>query len=234
MAAARRARRASCATTSRRPGPSSTGTPPTSEFHESYRRRVRGQRNAGARAALRGASGYAWRRPRPQSSIGRSPAARTSRSCARWRAEAACEHAGYFDSSARCSSAASASDRVGLIASWRALRTACRSARDYDVACGVRAARASLGRRADRSRARIQCEFRARMVPLIAAARRLGPIERLLFRPWLERGSIARPRRKSPSSAARRLPLAPQLAGCLAEMGTQTPSRTAARKLRAP
>jgi hypothetical protein len=55
-------------------------------------------------------------------------------------------------------------------------------------------------------------EFRARMMPLIQRHAGLGRIERLLFRPWLEREDPVRTPQLAEKRPERRLPLAPQLA----------------------
>lgn len=77
-------------------------------------------------------------------------------------------------------------ERVGLVASWRAVRATCRAARDT----GVRAAFEPLARHwrgAPTVPVLDYGEFRTRMVALIERHTDLGRIERLLFLPWLER-----------------------------------------------
>jgi len=76
-------------------------------------------------------------------------------------------------------------ERVGLLTSWRTVRAACRSARDFDAS----AAFEPLGRHWGGAPTVPELgygEFQARMVQLIQRHAALGRIERLLFRPWLE------------------------------------------------
>jgi len=118
--------------------------------------------------------------------------------------QAACDHGGYFDYFSALFERCKRQERVGLVTSWRTVRAACRSARDFDA----RTAFEPLGRHWGGAPTVPELgygEFRARMVPLIQRHAALGRIERLLFRPWLEseRGAPApqlpekRPERRS-------------------------------------
>jgi len=118
--------------------------------------------------------------------------------------QAACDHGGHFDYFSALFERCKRDERVGLVTSWRTVRAACRSARDFDA----RTAFEPLGRHWGGAPTVPELgygEFRARMVPLIQRHAALGRIERLLFRPWLEseRGAPApqlpekRPERRS-------------------------------------
>ena len=126
--------------------------------------------------------------------------------------QAACNHAGCFDYFRALFERCKRDERVGLVARWRAVRAACRSARDFDA----RAAFEPLGchwRGAPTVPALGYGEFRARMAPLIERHAALGRIERLLFRPWLERERIT-PAPQLPEARPERRPLlAPQPMG---------------------
>ncbi len=179
------------------------------EFHESYRRPRPGPEERGACAALDAlhlcvAAAQAAVLYRALARCADEPALRAL------VREAACEHAGYFEFFRALFERCKREDRVGLVASWRALRTACRSARDFDA----RAAFEPLGRHWDGAPtvpALEYSEFRARMVPLIERHAGLGRTERLLFRPWLERGDPVPAPQVAEKRPERRLPLAPQL-----------------------
>jgi hypothetical protein len=124
--------------------------------------------------------------------------------------EAACEHAGYFSHFRALFERCKRDERVGLLAGWRAVRAACRSARDIDT----RAAFEPLGRHwggAPTVPGLDYGEFRARMVPLIERHAGLGRIERFLFRPWLEREHPAPAPQLPQPRAERGALLTPQL-----------------------
>jgi hypothetical protein len=123
--------------------------------------------------------------------------------------EAASDHGGSFDYFRALFERSTRSERVGLVTAWSAVRATCQSARD----CDVRAAFDPLGRHWGGARTVAELsygEFRARMVQLVERHAGLGRIERLLFRPWLERERIP-PAAQSPErQPERHLPLAPQ------------------------
>lgn len=123
--------------------------------------------------------------------------------------EAAIKHAGYFGHFRAVFECCKRNERVGLVAGWRTVRAACRSARDFHV----RAAFEPLGSHwsgAPTVPGLDYGEFRARMVPLIQRHAGLGSIERLLFRPWLERERHAPVLQLPERRPERRLSLAPQ------------------------
>jgi len=100
--------------------------------------------------------------------------------------QAARDHGGCFDYFSTLFERCKRDERVGLVTSWRTVRAACRSARDFDAS----AAFEPLGRHwggAPTVPVLSYGEFRSRMAPLIQRHAALGRIERLLFRPWLER-----------------------------------------------
>lgn len=100
------------------------------------------------------------------------------------------EHAGYFDFFRDLFERCKRAERVGLAATWRTAIAISRSARDDDVA----AAFEPLGRNWNRSSvvpAVGYCEYRERMAQFIRRHAALGPIERMLFRPWFERAPAA-------------------------------------------
>jgi len=123
--------------------------------------------------------------------------------------EAACNHVAYFEHFRALFERWKRRDRIGFAAGWRALQTACRSARDFDVAVAF----APLGGQWNGARTVPDLaygEFRSRMASHIRRHAALGRIERLLFRPWLERGG-ATPAPQSPSALPPRwLPLTPR------------------------
>lgn len=99
---------------------------------------------------------------------------------------AACDHAEYFDFFRSCFERRKQVDRVGLAATLRTVTAICRSARDYDVAAAFHA----LGRNWTGDAivpVLSYLEFRQRMAQQLQRHAALGLIERLLFRPWLER-----------------------------------------------
>jgi hypothetical protein len=99
---------------------------------------------------------------------------------------AAADHAGYFDFFRMLFERCRESERVGPVATWRTLAVVCRSARDHDVAAAFDA----LGRNwkiAPIVPLLGYPEYRLRMAQLIRRHAAPGPIQRLLFRPWLVR-----------------------------------------------
>ena len=102
---------------------------------------------------------------------------------------AAAEHAGYFDFFQALFDRLRRRERVGLAATWRTLVAVCRGARDHGVACAFQALAGNwkatpivpdLG----------YPEYRERMARLVQRHAALGPVERLLFHPWLERERV--------------------------------------------
>jgi hypothetical protein len=123
--------------------------------------------------------------------------------------EAARDHGGCFDYFSALYERCKRDERVGLVTSWRTVRAACRSARDFDA----RTAFEPLGRHWAGAPTVPELgygEFRARMVPLIRRHAALGRIERLLFRPWLESERGAPAPQLPEKSAERRLLFAPR------------------------
>ncbi len=100
--------------------------------------------------------------------------------------KAACDHAAYFDYFRALFERRKRNERVGFTATLRAVIAVSRCARDHDVASAFQV----LGQ--NWNRAPIvpglgYPEYRERMAQLIQRHAALGPVERLLFRPWLER-----------------------------------------------
>jgi len=155
------------------------------EFYESYRRPRSGRDGREASAVLEalGLCAAAAQAAVLYRALARSADEPALRALAR---EAASQHAGYFAHFRALFECCKREERVGLVAGWRTVRAACRSARDFDA----RAAFEPLGRHwsgAPTVPGLDYGEFRARMVPLIQRHAGLGRIERLLFRPWLAR-----------------------------------------------
>jgi len=99
---------------------------------------------------------------------------------------AACDHAGFFDYFRALFERFKQTGRVGFAAIWRTVIAVSRCARDHDVAAAIQTlARnwkcAAIVPDLDYS------EYRERTARLIQRHARLGPVERWLFRPWLER-----------------------------------------------
>lgn len=123
--------------------------------------------------------------------------------------QAACDHASSFDYFRALFECCKRTERAGLVTCWRTVRAACRSARDFDA----RAAFEPLGRHWGGAPTIPELgygEFRARMVPLIQRHAGVGRIDRLLFRPWLERERSAPAPQLPEKRPERRLLLAPQ------------------------
>lgn len=125
--------------------------------------------------------------------------------------KAACCHASYFDYFRTLVERFKRIKRSGFAATWRTVIAASRCARDHDVANAYQV----LGRNwngAPTVPAIGYSEYRERMVQLIQRHATLGPVERLLFRPWLAR-SRAAPAQPPPVAAPNRwLPAMPQSA----------------------
>lgn len=99
---------------------------------------------------------------------------------------AACDHAEFFDHFRSCFETRRRIERVGFAATLRTVNAACRSARDYDVATAFQALDRNWA--GDRIVPGLDYpEFRQRMAQLLQRHAALGPIERLMFRPWLQR-----------------------------------------------
>jgi hypothetical protein len=103
--------------------------------------------------------------------------------------QAAAEHVEFFEYFRTCFEQRKRVERVGFIATVRTVNAVCRSARDHDVASAFRALDSHWG--GDRIvPALAYPEFRQRVMQLLLRHAALGPIERLLFRPWLERVDV--------------------------------------------
>lgn len=104
--------------------------------------------------------------------------------------DAARDHAAHFDYFRALFERCKRLERVGFVAAWRAAVAICRSARDDDVA----AAFAPLDRNwngAPIVPGLSYQEYRERLAQLIRRRSAPGWVERLLFRPWLERDRAA-------------------------------------------
>jgi hypothetical protein len=122
--------------------------------------------------------------------------------------QAACDHGGCFDYFSALFERCRRDERVGLLTSWRTVRAACRSARDFDARTAFEPLAhhwagaptvPDLG----------YGEFRSRMAALIQRHAALGRIECLLFRPWLENERSAPAPQLTERHADRRMRLAP-------------------------
>lgn len=116
--------------------------------------------------------------------------------------KAACCHAGYFDYFRILFERCKRIKRLGYAASWRTVIAASRCARDHDVASAFQV----LGRNwngAPTVPVLGYSEYRERMVLSIQRHAALGPVERLLFRPWLAR-SRAAPAQPPPAAGPNR------------------------------
>ena len=125
--------------------------------------------------------------------------------------KAACRHAGYFDYFRILFERFKRIKRAGFAATWRTVIAASRCARDHDVASAFQV----LGRNwngAPTVPVLGYSEYRERMAQSIQRHAALGPVERLLFRPWLARGRAA-PAQPPPAAGTNRwLPAMPQSA----------------------
>jgi hypothetical protein len=99
---------------------------------------------------------------------------------------AAIEHAGHFDYLRPLFERAKQLEGVGFAAAWRAVRGICRSLRDGAVATAFKSL-AGNWKGAGVVPELGYSEYRERMARLIHRHAGLGWVERLLFRPWLER-----------------------------------------------
>jgi len=112
--------------------------------------------------------------------------------------KAACDHAGFFDYFRGLFDRCRRLEPVGFAVTWRTVVAVSRSARDHDVAAAFEV----LGRH---WKGAAICpgfdypEYRARMARLIRRHAGLGPVERMLFRPWLERPRIEPTSRAAPA-----------------------------------
>jgi len=100
--------------------------------------------------------------------------------------QAACDHAAFFDYFRTIFERCKRHERAGFAEGWRTVKAACRSARDSDVGTAFE----PLARNWNGNCTVPQldyAEFVQRMAQLIQRHAALGPIERLLFRPWLKR-----------------------------------------------
>jgi len=83
-------------------------------------------------------------------------------------------------------------ERIGIAAAWRAAIACCRTGRDEEVADAFRPIAGNWKGTAIVS-AIDYPEFRERMARLVIRRAALGPVERMLFRPWLVRERAAPP-----------------------------------------
>lgn len=104
--------------------------------------------------------------------------------------DAARAHAGYFDFFRDLFERCKRVERVGLAAIWRTAGAVSRSARDDDVAAAFEPLERNWNGTSIVPGSSYR-EFRDRMVQFIQRHAALGAIERLLFRPWLERAPAA-------------------------------------------
>ena len=122
---------------------------------------------------------------------------------------AASDHAVFFDYFRAFFERRKRIERVGFVATLRTVTAVCRSARDHDVAAAFRAL--------DRNWTGAAIvpdigypEYRQRMAQQIQRHAALGPVERLLFRPWLHRERAVPAPQLEASRPNRWLPLAVQ------------------------
>ena len=101
-------------------------------------------------------------------------------------ARAAAEHAAFFDYLRPLFERGKRLEGLGLIAGWRAAGEVSRSARDGAVAAAFRPL-AESWKGASIVPGMSYPEYRDRMAQLVLRCAPLGWLERLLFRPWLER-----------------------------------------------
>jgi hypothetical protein len=117
---------------------------------------------------------------------------------------AAREHAGYFDYFRALFERCKRVERVGFGATWRTAIAISRSARDDDVAAAFQPLAQNWNGTSIVPGFGYP-EYRERMAQFIQRHAALGPIERLLFRPWLERARAA-PAPQAPVVRAGRWP----------------------------
>ena len=101
-------------------------------------------------------------------------------------ARAAGEHAAFFDTLRPLYERGRRREGLGLVASWRAAGAVCRAARDGAVAAAFRPL-AESWKGACIVPGLSYPEYRSRMAQLVLRCAKLGWLERLLLRPWLER-----------------------------------------------
>jgi len=123
--------------------------------------------------------------------------------------KAACDHAGFFDTFRALFERCQQFERAGFTATWRTVIAISRSARDHDVAAAFQAL-APNWKGAAIVPGLDYPEYRKRMAQLIQRHAGLGPVERLLFRPWLERVHAAPAPQLPERQPERRLPFAAQ------------------------
>jgi len=103
---------------------------------------------------------------------------------------AAIDHAAFFDFFRALFERRRRIERVGFSATLRTVTAVCRSARDHDVAAAFRALDHNWTGAAIVPGIGYP-EYRQRMAQQIQRHAALGPVERLLFRPWLGRERTA-------------------------------------------
>ena len=123
--------------------------------------------------------------------------------------KAACDHAAFFDFFRELFESRRRIERVGFAATLRTVTAVCRSARDHDVAAAFRALDCNWTGAAIVPGIGYP-EFRQRMAQLLQRHAALGPVERLLFRPWLGRERAVPAPQLQVSRPDRWLPLAAQ------------------------
>lgn len=123
--------------------------------------------------------------------------------------KAACDHAAFFDFFREFFESRRRIERVGFAATLRTVAAVCRSARDHDVAAAFRALDCNWTGAAIVPGIGYP-EFRQRMAQLLQRHAALGPVERLLFRPWLDRERSVPPPQLQASRPNRWLPPAAQ------------------------
>ena len=123
--------------------------------------------------------------------------------------KAACDHAGFFDYFRALFERCQQFERIGFTATWRTVIAISRSARDHDVPAAFQAL-APNWKGAAMVPGLGYPEYRKRMAQLIKRHAGLGPVERLLFRPWLERDRPVPAPQPSSARPGRWPQLAPQ------------------------
>ncbi len=103
---------------------------------------------------------------------------------------AASDHAAYFDFFRAFFERRKRIERVGFFATLRTATAICRSTRDHDVAAAFRALDRNWTGAAIVPEIGYP-EYRQRMAQQIQRHSALGPVERLIFRPWLGRERVA-------------------------------------------
>jgi hypothetical protein len=126
--------------------------------------------------------------------------------------QAACDHAEFFEYFQARFDQYRRTERVGFISTLRTVNAVCRSARDHDVAMAFHAlTRNWTGDTIVPGLA--YPEFRKRMTQLLLRQSALGPVDRLLFRPWLEHPGVQSVQPPLSHHQGRWLPLATQPMG---------------------